>query len=136
MNVRAVCELRLDDSQRVLVAAAAVTVAEGGYEPNALLRAICADEEPVGVVLVETESLVPFLARFMVDVRYQRQGIGRRAVALIAAELHEAGCRELQTSFVPVDHGAEGFWLRCGFADTGRRTYEGEPIFAFSLNQS
>jgi diamine N-acetyltransferase len=36
-NVRAVCELRLADGQERLVAPAAFTVAEGHFEPGALL---------------------------------------------------------------------------------------------------
>ena len=50
-NVRAVCELRLAGDQRHLVAPAAFTVAEGHYEPDALLRAIYRDEHPAGVLL-------------------------------------------------------------------------------------
>jgi hypothetical protein len=48
-NVRAVCDLPLADDQRHLVAPPAYTVAEAGYEPGALLRAIDLDDEPVGV---------------------------------------------------------------------------------------
>lgn len=135
-NVRALCELRLAEKQRELVASAAVTVAEGNYEPGAWLRAIYADDDPVGVLLVETEAETPFLVRFMVDSARQRQGIGRRALELLAAELREAGWPSLETSFVPVEHGAEHFWRRCGFNDTGRRNWEGEPIFVLGLIES
>lgn len=54
-NVRAVCDLELADDQRWLVAPAEYTVTEGSYEPDALLRAICLDGRPVGVLLVEVE---------------------------------------------------------------------------------
>jgi len=133
-NVRAICELRLAESQQDLVAEAAFTVAEGGYEPGAVLKAVYVGEVPVGVVLVETEGLAPHLARFMIDASWQQRGIGRRAVDLLAAELADAGCQTLETCFVPVPHGAEGFWRRCGFADTGRRNYEGEPIWSLPLS--
>jgi len=46
-NVRAVCELSLTTDQRLLVGPAAYTVAEGHYEPDALLRAIYLGEDPV-----------------------------------------------------------------------------------------
>jgi hypothetical protein len=68
----------------------------------------------------------------MVDAARQRQGIGRRAVELLADELRAAGWAELETSFVPVDGGAEGFWRRCGFSDTGR-IHDGEPLFSLAL---
>lgn len=132
-NVRAVCELRLADAQRALVAPAAFTVAEGNYEPGALLRAIYDDERPAGVLLVETEALDPYLVRLMIDADRQHRGIGSAAVKLLADELREAGWRTLETSFVEAEHGAEGFWRRCGFVDTGRRTHVGEPIWSLAL---
>ena len=132
LDVRAVCDLRLADDQRHLVGPAAHTVAEAHYEPGALLRAIYEDDQPAGVLLVETDGEVPYLVRFMVDASRQRRGLGRQAVALLAGELRAAGRLRLETSFVPVDGGAEGFWRRCGFADTGR-THDGEPVFGLEL---
>lgn len=126
-NVRAVCELRLAEEQGHLVAPAAYTVAEGHYEPGALLRAIYLAEEPVGVLLVEVESGAPYLVRFMVDAAHQRRGVGRQAVELLLDELRAAGWDSLETSFIPVDDGAEGFWRRCGFEDTGRTRHR-EPV--------
>jgi diamine N-acetyltransferase len=131
-NVRAVCELRLAGGQERLVAPAAFTIAEGHYEPGAVLRAIYAGDEPAGVLLVEVETGIPYLVRFMVDAAHQGRGVGRRAVELLAEELRADGWAELETSFVAVDDGAEGFWRRCGFADTGR-TRHGEPVFVRAL---
>jgi diamine N-acetyltransferase len=132
-NVRALCDLRLRPDQHELVAPAAVTIAEAHYEPGGLLRAIYADDEPVGILFVETEGLVPYLVRFMITEERQRSGIGRPAVELLARELREAGSTELEVSFAPVEGGAEGFWRRCGFTDTGRETFFGERIFKRQL---
>jgi diamine N-acetyltransferase len=131
-NVRAVCELRLAEEQSHLVAPAAYTVAQGHYEPGALLRAICVDGEPVGVLLVELESGTPYLVRFMIDAGHQRKHFGLRAVELLVDELRAAGWNTLETTFVPAAGGAEGFWRRCGFEDTGRELH-GEPLFALAL---
>ncbi len=131
-NVRAVCDLRLAPGQERLVGPAAFTIAEGHYEPGAVLRAVYRGEEPVGVLLVEVESGTPYLVRFMVGEGYQGRGTGRAAVALLEDELRAAGWSTLETSFVPVDGGAEGFWRRCGFEYTGRLLH-GEPVFARRL---
>lgn len=132
-NVRAVCELRLAENQHHLVAPAAYTIAEGNYEPDAILRAIYLDDKPVGVLLVEVESGTPHLVRFMVDADHQGRGVGSRAVELLADELHQGGWRSLETSVVPVEGGgAEGFWRRCGFHGT-ERTHYGEPVFVRPL---
>jgi diamine N-acetyltransferase len=131
-NVRTVCDLELAESQRHLVAPAAFTVAEGNYDDAALLRAICLDGRPVGVLLVELETGTPYLVRFMVDARHQRGGIGRAAVELLVGELRAAGWSVLETSFVPGEDGAGGFWDRCGFRSTGRLLH-GEPVVARRL---
>jgi diamine N-acetyltransferase len=133
-NVRAVCELRLADTQQRLVAAA-FTVAEGHYEPGALLRAIYAGDDPVGVLLVEVDTGTPYLVRFMIDEVHQGRGTGRQAVARLEDELRAAGWDVLETSFMPVEGGAEGFWRRCGFVDTGRRLH-GEPVFRRDLREA
>jgi len=131
-NVRALCELRLAEGQGRLVAPAAYTVAEGHYEPGALLRAIYSKSDPVGVLLVEVETGTPYLVRFMVDASHQRRGVGRQAVELLAEELRRSDWTSLETSFVPVEDGAEEFWRRCGFKDTGRKSH-GEPVFVLKL---
>ncbi|MFD6070644.1 GNAT family N-acetyltransferase [Amycolatopsis lurida] len=131
-NVRAVCELRLAEDQRHLVAPAAYTVAEGNYEPGAILRAIYLDDTPVGVLLVEIENGIPHLVRFMVDADHQGRKIGSRAVELLVDELRAGGWTTLETSVVPVEGGAEGFWRRCGFHGTDR-THYGEPVFVRPL---
>ncbi|WP_219151403.1 N-acetyltransferase [Amycolatopsis sp. TNS106] len=131
-NVRAVCELRLAEDQRHLVAPAAYTVAEGNYEPGAILRAIYRDDTPVGVLLVEIENGIPHLVRFMVDADHQGRKIGSRAVELLVDELRAGGWTTLETSVVPVEGGAEGFWRRCGFHGTDR-THYGEPVFVRPL---
>lgn len=131
-NVRAVCQLRLDEGQDALVAPAANTVAEGHYEPGAWLRAIYLDEDPVGVLLVELETGTPYLVRFMIDAGRQRRGIGSRAVEALVEELRAEGWALLETSFVSVPDGAEGFWRRCGFEDTGR-THDDEPLLVRAL---
>ena len=131
--MRAVCDLELAEEQSHLVAAAACTVAEGNYEPDAVLRAIYSSDHPVGVLLVETESGTPYLVRFMLGAQHQRRGIGRSAVELLVEELREVGWTELETSFVPGGGGAGGFWRRCGFLDTGRWRH-GEAVVVRKLS--
>jgi len=131
-NVRAICDLELADSQRRLVAPAAYTVAEGNYEPGAILRAIYRGERLVGVLLVEIETGTPYLVRFMVGAEHQRAGVGRRAVELLVDELRAAGWSALETSHVPGADGPGGFWRRCGFEPTGRERH-GEPVLVRAL---
>jgi diamine N-acetyltransferase len=132
-NVSAVCALAVGTHQRRLVAPAAQTVAEAKcHEPGALLRAIVHEGRPVGVLWVLTDDPVPYLVRFMIDARAQGRGLGRQAVSLLLDELRAAGHAEVELSYVPVDGGAEGFWLRCGFQPTGR-THGDEALVRMDL---
>ena len=136
-NVRDVCKLVLGPRQDKMVAPAAHTVAEAHYYAGSgsLLRAIALDGRVVGLLWVLTEdedSDVPSLVRFMVDQGHQRQGVGRSAVALLLAELRDAGHAAMELSYVPIEGGAEGFWLGCGFAPTGRE-HGGEKVVRIAL---
>jgi diamine N-acetyltransferase len=124
--------LKLAEHQRHLVAPVAYTVAEGNYEPGALLRAIYRGERPAGVLLVELETGTPYLVRFMLDVAHQGGGIGRRAVELLTAELAAAGWSSLETSYRRGEDGPGGFWRNCGFRSTGRQVH-GEPVVVRDL---
>lgn len=132
-NVLAVCALRLADDQEWRVAPASYTVAEAHYAPRSILRAIYVDDNPVGLLFVEVEGGVPYLHRFMVDAAHQGRGVGRSAVALLLDELRSHDWPVLETSYVPGDGGADGFWRSCGFIDTQRRTDEDEPVLELRL---
>src|SRR5262249_30212671 len=86
-NVRAVCDLRLAPGQEDLVAPAAYTVAEGMFEPDALLRVVYAGDEVAGIAAVELATGTPYLVRFMIGEEFQSRGIGGAAIALLIEEL-------------------------------------------------
>jgi diamine N-acetyltransferase len=136
-NVRDVCKLALGPRQDKMVAPAACTVAEAHYYADAgsLLRAIALDDHVVGVLWLladDPDHDVPYLVRFMVGREHQGQGVGRRAVELLLAELRAAGHAALELSYVPIEGGAEGFWLGRGFTPTGREQ-GGEKVVRIAL---
>jgi diamine N-acetyltransferase len=124
-NVSAVCDLELGPGQDRYVAPAAKTVAEAAYsEHEGWLWAIYAEGEPVGAVWVVREDADFdgnwFLVRLMVAADWQRRGIGRRALQLIAGHVAaQQDGRELWTSCVPGPDGPTRFYLAAGFVDTG-----------------
>jgi diamine N-acetyltransferase len=126
-NVSAVRRLALGPGQDRFVAPAAVTVAEGAYEPACEALAIYAGDEPVGVVMLEEEDGRHYIVRFMVAAAHQGAGIGRRAVEEVARLVRGRGIEELSTCFVPAEDGAAGFWHAVGFEDTGE-VADGETI--------
>jgi RimJ/RimL family protein N-acetyltransferase len=93
-------------------------------------RAIAADGELVGFIMV-AEPLPtqphPYLWRLMVDWRHQGRGIGRAAIATLAAERAAQGATHLVLSCTAGVTGTpEPFYRRLGFERTGKVNEWGE----------
>lgn len=122
-NLRAVMNLDVAPHQRNFVAPNSRSIAEHAYATDAWLRAIYADDEPVGLVLL-SERLEPaprfYLWRFMVDHRHQGRGIGAAAMELVFDRVRSfPEGDELYLTYVPADDGPRGFYAGLGFEDTG-----------------
>ena len=124
-----VTRLSVAEGQKGFVAPNAVSLAQALFHAEAWYRAIYADDELAGFVMLADESQrVPppdppamGLWRLMVDHRYQRRGIGRQAMLLVIE--HARGKRvfsTLETSYVPGPGCPQPFYRSLGFRDTGR----------------
>src|SRR5262245_4106494 len=84
-TVRTICDLAVEEDQRSFVAPNAVSMAEAHFEPKHWMRAIYADGEPAGFVLLFEDPEEPdyFVWRLMVAAGFQKRGIGRRAMELL-----------------------------------------------------
>jgi SAM-dependent methyltransferase/RimJ/RimL family protein N-acetyltransferase len=134
-NVRDVCDLKVAPAQETHVAPNGVTIAESAYEPNAWLRAIYADDEPVGLLglVADTEAPEYWLARLMIAGPHQGRGYGREAMALLIEHVRGLpGARELQTSCVPDEDGPLEFYRGLGFEQTGD-VHAGELVLRLTL---
>jgi diamine N-acetyltransferase len=120
-TVRAICRLVVKPEQAGLVTPNALSIAEAHFSPHAWFRAIHADDEPVGFVMLELAPGQPvFLWRFMIDARHQALGFGRRALALVIDHARTAlGATTIETTVVLADGGPRPFYERAGFVLTG-----------------
>jgi diamine N-acetyltransferase len=120
-SLSAVLDLAVAPEQRQYVATNARSIAEAHFEPRAWFRAIYADDDPVGFVMVFRDPPKDyFVWRFMIDGRYQRKGYGRRALELLVEVARKDGAREMMLSYVPGEHSPRDFYTRFGFEDTGK----------------
>ena len=86
------------------------------------MRAIEADGELVGFLMLAERTdvhLEAYLWRLLIDARHQGRGIGRRALRLVGEHLAAEGDTVLNTSWVDVPGGPEGFYRKLGFVPTG-----------------
>jgi diamine N-acetyltransferase len=128
-SVVPICRLSdtLTPAQRQMVADNAISIAQAHFSENCWMRAIYADDTPVGFILLHIGSDYDngidcpgvFLWRFMIAKPYQGLGYGRQAIDCLLAHLRAQGIPELYTSCDVGEQGPEGFYKGLGFVPTG-----------------
>ena len=140
-TVRTVIGLRVSEQQSRFVAPNATSIAEGLLNSGAWLRAICADDAPVGFAML-LDPKIPganlsrgpvaqdsvMLWRFMIAAEHQGRGFGWQALDHLRAQARSVGAAVLLTSYVPGEHGPEGFYRRAGFSKTGNLRANGREV--------
>ncbi len=132
----AVLKLKVDETQNRFVANNAVSIAQAHFSKLAWFRGIYADHVPVGFVMLSDDPAKPeyYLWRFMIDARYQKMGLGRRALELLIAYVKtRPGATELLTSCVEGEGTPIPFYQSVGFTLTGRID-DGEAVMALDLS--
>lgn len=121
-NIQACLELEVFEEQRQFVAPNVRSIAEAYVLPEADPRIVYADDEAVGFVLFNPNENGPghYIVRFMIDHRFQGQGLGRRALASavdwVAAEKQ---AERVRLSVVPANTAALSLYRSAGFVETG-----------------
>ena len=122
-NVQAVIGLSVSPEQTDFVAPNVTSLAQAFATTNVWVRAVYADDDPVGFVMLSDDSDKPryYLWRFMIDQDHQRFGYGRQAMTLVHEYVRSrpSGDR-IYLSYVPADGGPEPFYKSLGYEDTGR----------------
>ncbi len=141
-NREAVCTLRVGLGQERFVSSVIESLEEAAATPQAApwYRAVYADEEPVGFVMLSWHVtpapgiLGPyFLWRLLIDEHHQRRGFGREALVQIVDLMRADGATELLTSYHPGDGEPWPFYQRFGFEPTGEID-EGEIVLRLDLS--
>jgi diamine N-acetyltransferase len=124
-----ICDLSetLSPAQRHMVADNVRSIAEAHFSPSVWMRAIYADETPVGFIMTHTGSDYEdgidcpgvFLWRFMMAGPHQGQGYGRQALDKLCQHLRAMGVPRLYTSYGQGEGSPEVFYRRLGFVATG-----------------
>ena len=127
-NVEAVIDLSVAESQAEFVAPNVYSLAEAFAATKVWVRAIYADDEPVGFVMLSDDDDKPryYLWRYMIDARHQGKGYGSAALQLVHEYVRtRPRGTEIFLSYVPADGGPEDFYKAHGYTDTGR-VHDGE----------
>jgi diamine N-acetyltransferase len=126
-TVAAVCKLDAGDGGKQ-VAPNAVSIAQAYFAAEAWFRAIHADDELVGFLMLYDPTLVEapeerefFLWRLMIDHRHHGKGYGRAAVERLVDHVRSRlGAERLLVSHVQGAERLARFYQSLGFRYTGR----------------
>lgn len=142
-TVYAVTQLSVAPHQQGFVASNAVSLAQALFSDEAWYRAVYADDELVGFVMLADETLKrqrPVqpnigLWRLMIDHRHQRRGIGREVMRLVVEHVrNRPGVRDFYTSYVDEPGGPGPFYLGLGFVPNGEID-DGEVVVIYPLHE-
>lgn len=122
-TVGQILRLKVKPGQENFVADNATSLAQALFEEKVWYRAIYADEEPVGFVMLFDDAETPtyYLWRFMIAGAYQGFGYGAEAIKLLVEYVKtRPNATKLKLSYVPAEGGPEQFYLKQGFKNTGQ----------------
>lgn len=100
---------------------------EDGHPVTPRMWAIQADGELAGFTMITEQTEhhdEPYLWRLLIDRRFQRRGIGGRAVDLVEEYCRAKGATTLLVSWEEGRGGPEPFYLARGYVPTGERPYD------------
>jgi len=120
-NYEDVCELDVSKEQEEYVACNMWSLVESMFNDGHETRAIYLEKEPVGFFMWVKESLTKVsIWRFMIDRKYQKKGIGRKALDLALAEIKQlANLKEIEICYNPENPVAKEFYSSFGFVEVG-----------------
>jgi diamine N-acetyltransferase len=140
-TVLPVVRLAVRPDQAGFVATNAVSLSQALFSDEAWYRAIYADDELAGFVMLSDETLKAQppaepnigLWRLMIDARHQRRGIGRVVMEQIVEHVRSRpGVCFFYTSYVDEPGGPGPFYLGLGFEPNGEID-DGEVVLIYPL---
>lgn len=122
-NIDDVLALKVGESQKSFVSTNGDSLAQAYvYSETAYPFAVYEDDKAVGFIMMGYYDVKSYytLWKFMIDVRYQNKGYGRKALELGIQYLRDRfGVTEIYTGVVPGNTVAKKLYESVGFKDTG-----------------
>ena len=130
-NYEAVGKLYLPEDQQAQLSPNIWSIADSKFHDSCEARAIYNNETLVGFTMwVRTSEQMTEIWRFMITHKYQRQGLGRRALLTIIEEIKNQNNPEIiEICYSPSNTVAEALYLSSGFKENGMDE-EGEEKLA------
>lgn len=120
-NYDAICDIDVAKHQQDLIACNMYSLVESFFNEGYITRAIYQDEDLVGFFMwVEESADKTAIWRFMIDEKYQQQGIGSQALTLALSEIKQRPTvKTIEICYKPDNPVAKSFYSRYGFVEIG-----------------
>jgi len=135
-NLFSIIDLNVSEDQKDQVASNSVSIAQAHYSKSAWFKGIFNNDIAVGFVMLDLikEENKCFLWRFMIDEKHQGKGYGKLALNQVIDWVRSLEAfEEIRTSYVPTKNGADGFYEKFGFIETGKLEDSNEIGMEYSL---
>ena len=121
-TLNSILELEVAEEQKSFVKPNVKSIAQAHFNAHSWMRAIYANETPVGFVLLYLDQEGPeyWVWRFMIDKNHQGKDHGFAAMRLIIDHVKALpNARELLLSYERGKGDPSGFYTKLGFVETG-----------------
>lgn len=120
-NYEDICDLEVADDQKKHLSSNIESLLESKFYESLTPRAIYWEDKPVGFIMGErTSEAMIQIYRFMIDVDYQKKGIGRAALELVIDEVKQLdGITHIQICYHPDNIVAKRLYSKIGFEEVG-----------------
>jgi len=131
--------LKVSPEQKNLVGSNVRSLAEASVRQGATTLGIYKDSTMVGFIMyfLNENDRYYYIHRFMIDEKYQKQGIGYESLKLTLEKITKLDdCKiQIMIMFLTYNHEAERLYRKIGFKDTGK-IIEDEKLFYYPLLNS
>jgi len=120
-NYEAICLLDVYEEQEDFVASNTWSLVESHYNSHYTALAIYLDETPIGFFMWVQEKVDQIdVWRFMIDKKFQKKGMGKRAFALALLKIREnANINKIGICYDQENTVAKKFYASFGFQEYG-----------------
>jgi diamine N-acetyltransferase len=135
-NFRDCIRLNVSDHQKNFVASNVYSIAQAYiHYGSAFPFGIYDNDQMVGFVMLghNKEDQEFWLWRFMIDEKFQNQGLGTQAVRLVLDKFRDMNASEVYLSYEPENHIADALYRKFGWLPTGK-VEEGEIVMLLKFD--
>lgn len=130
-NFRELIKLKVSKEQENFIASNVFSIAQSKIQPECIPMGIYDGETPIGFLMycIDMDDKEYWIYRFMIDLKYQSKGYGRKAMKCLIDRIKEDKEHNvIFLSFEPENNNAKTMYESFGFKPDGRIEH-GEVVY-------